>query len=211
MKTKELKQVNYLVEYLALNEKNELSTFYKKIRERLAKEKLHSPSSFDYKQIALLMKKYTSLNIKDIAGAKKALIKVREALLPKTLQERKNQVLQTLLKANFPNHSLLLEKSLIEFEAGLAPVEVKMYKLIGGYIASITEALDIYIALDNEKKATFESLKEYVLSIHNEAMKILFYQEEKDVIAPSLEKTAIVYAGVYFHICYLGKNDAPKT
>lgn len=210
MKKREIKQLSYLLEYLALDEKSELNTFYKKIREGLAKEKLHTPSSFSHEQIAILMKKHTKLDIKNITSAKKTLIKIREFLLSSTLQEYKKQILHTLLKVNFPKQNIELEKSLFEFEAGLTPVEVKMYKLIGGYIASITEALDIYVALDSSKESSFESLKGYSLDIHAEVMETLFYQEERDVIASSLEKTAIIYAGAYFHTCYLVKEDTSK-
>jgi hypothetical protein len=206
-----IKQIQYLVAYLAKS--NEASKgLYVTIEESLAHANLHTITSFTCKQIGTLIQKHTPLKVKDPKDASRVLVKLRNESLPELLEKQKQHILFTLLKANFPAHGETLQNSgLSAFEAALSPVEAKMYTLIASYIASLVEGLDIFVILDTDKSRDFESLKSFALSLHAKAMELLFYQEEREIIAPSLEKAAMVYAGIYYHICYLAKENAPKT
>jgi hypothetical protein len=210
-KETQLKQIHYLIAYLAKADEAS-QPLYATIEEALSEANLHTLTSFTCKQIATLIKKHTPLNIKDSKDATRALLKLRESQMPELLQKQKQHILTTLLKANFPSHALVLEKEdLSTFEAAMSPVEAKMYTLIASYIASLTEGLDIFVALDKDRKSGFEQLKAFALSLHVKTMELLFYPQEREIIASSLEKAAIVYVGVYYHICYLAKEDTSKA
>jgi len=213
VKTKDvqLKQIQYLVAYLAKSEEPSWP-LYAKIEQALSEANLHTATSFTCKQISTLIQKHTTLKIKDSKEASRELLKLREAQLPEFLQKQKQHILMTLLRANFPSQaSILDQEGLGAFEAALKPVEAKMYTLIASYIASLTEGLDIFVALDWEKKSEFEELRVFALALHVKAMELLFYPQEREVITSSLEKAATVYAGVYYHVCYLTKEDSSKA
>lgn len=212
MKTikEQIKQIQYLVAYLAKSDEAPHS-LYTTMESALVEAGLHTETSFTCKQIATLMKNHTTLKVKNYKDATTELLKLRKILLPEKLQKQKQYILATLLRANFPSHYQVLDDGLDAFEASLTPVEAKMYKLIASYIASITEGLDIFVALDGEKLSDFESIKSFAINLHVKSMELLFYEEEREIIAPSLEKATIVYVGVYYHICYLAKEDSPKA
>lgn len=202
MKT-ELKTIHYILELLAKCEKSDTKSIHGPILANLAQEALCAKTRFTCEQIQTLMQKNSDLKVDSPATALVYLTKYRHEALPEALVEAKQSLFITLIGANFPEKKHHLDVSLKEFEAALSPVEAKMYGLIGAYLTSMQEAIELYAIFDESKEASFEALSAYTIRLHEAFMEALFYEEERLLAEEGLGKMAAIFAGVYYQYLYM--------
>lgn len=151
------------------------------------KEGIYIPTKYDLKTIKLLAKK-TGL---DIEHEEKLFDDMLNKKLPKSLIQAKEQLFETLIKANFKKKKEQFDK-----------VETSIFKCLSAYISGLAKAFDIFYVYTQKNQQQPEIFIEFANTLHVNLVQSIFNKEEKELLEDKLKEVMGVYLALYAKYLY---------
>lgn len=146
------------------------------------KEGIYIPTKYDLKTIKLLAKKAGF----DIKHEEKLFGDMLNEKLPQSLIQAKEQLFETLIKANFKKKKEQFDK-----------VETSIFKCLSAYISGLTKAFDIFYVYTQNNQQKPEIFIEFANTLHVNLVQSIFNKEEKELLEEKLKDVMGVYLALY--------------
>jgi len=177
------KKLNYLIEFLAKSN----NFLYVKVLGFFEKEGIYIPTKYDVKTIKLLAKKSGF----DIKNEEKLFGDILNENLHISLIKAKEQLFETLIKANFKKKKEQFDK-----------VETSIFKCLSAYIIGLTKAFDIFYVYTHNNQQEPEIFIEFANTLHVNLVQSIFNEEEKNLLEEKLKEVMSVYLALYAKYLY---------